>query len=329
MSAAAEALAAGPLDFEGSPSGLVADARMILPLARAVVLAVSPKTEAAALSLLDRFNDVQAVSDRAAESSKGLLDHVEGRCSDESLTLVAERSRGAIQTERDAVARFVEGNSRNIAKLRKMTAEIEVGKSLIKEIEEITDRAQLIAFNMAVEAAHIGDKGRGFKVIVQEMRRLNENTVVFSGRILDLLTRYKDYGVVLVKEMEEHTALLENEVVEGLSVSIEALEALISSSQASENLSCRLAEASMEVHRNLDKVIEALQFQDVTRQMLEGALGMLDDLAGLARKAEPASRGAAFRDPAALAKRFEKFKALYSSKAKTKDEKVAIMGVKL
>ena len=307
----------------------LSDAGLVLPLARAVIAAVPPKTEEATMDLLERFGAVQSASEKAAHSSRGLLDRIEGRCVDESVSTVAERSRSAIQAERATVARIVENNGRNVGKLRAMAKEMESGIEMVKEIEEITDRSRLIAFNMAVEAAHIGEKGRGFKVIVGELRTLNDRTVEFSRRIVELLSQYKDYGLSLVHDMEEHSSRLNDEVVGGMASSGEAVEALISSSKATEQLSCELASVSIDVRKNLDRVIEALQFQDVTRQMLEGVLGMIDDLHARVRKLEPALGASLWKDGSSRLRRFEELQREYSARAKTKDEKLAIREAKL
>jgi methyl-accepting chemotaxis protein len=306
----------------------LSDAGLILPLARAVLAAVSPKTEEATMDLLDRFGAVQAASEKAAESSRGLIERIEGRNAGESVSVVAEHSRQAIQAERETVARIVKNNGRNVDKLRAMDKEIDSGIGLVNEIEEITDRSRLIAFNMAVEAAHIGEKGLGFKVIVKELQRLNDRTVDFSHRIVELLKKYKDYSAALVVDMQEHSNRLNDEVMGGMSSSGTAVEALISSSKATEELSRQLASVSLEVRGNLDRVIEALQFQDLTRQMLEGALGMLDDLGSRVAKAEPLLGALSRRDGSARRRRLEELQNEYISKSKTKDEKLAIKEVR-
>ena len=249
----------------------LSEARMILPIVRSVVGFVPTKTEEATMALLDRFKAVEAASDQAAESSRGLLARIEGHGYSTSASAVAERTRAAMKAEQSAVSRIVDSNRGNAATLRAMSREIEAGIALVNEIEEITDRSRLIAFNMAVEAAHIGDKGRGFRVIVGELHKINDRTVDFSRRIVALLSKYKEYSIKLGGEMEDHSKRLNEEVVGGIALSGEAVETLISSSTATEELSHRLASISLEVRNNLDRVIEALQFQDITRQMLEGA----------------------------------------------------------
>lgn len=302
----------------------LSEARMILPIVRSVVGFVPTKTEEATMALLDRFKAVEAASDQAAESSRGLLARIEGHGYSTSASAVAERTRAAMKAEQSAVSRIVDSNRGNAATLRAMSREIEAGIALVNEIEEITDRSRLIAFNMAVEAAHIGDKGRGFRVIVGELHKINDRTVDFSRRIVALLSKYKEYSIKLGGEMEDHSKRLNEEVVGGIALSGEAVETLISSSTATEELSHRLASISLEVRNNLDRVIEALQFQDITRQMLEGALGMMDDLGRRLKEAEAVASPPSTSDRAAEQRRFSELQDSYISRVKTKEEKIAI-----
>ena len=53
----------------------------------------------------------------------------------------------------------------------------------IELIERITDQTNLLGLNTAIEAARVGDVGRGFSVISQEMRKLSAQSGESSKRI--------------------------------------------------------------------------------------------------------------------------------------------------
>jgi len=72
---------------------------------------------------------------------------------------------------------------------------------VIKVIEDIADRTNLLAMNAAIEAAHAGASGRGFAVVAGEIRNLAEETNENSRTIRSTL--------------EENSALIGKAVSEG------------------------------------------------------------------------------------------------------------------
>lgn len=323
-----EALASFTASFPASPKEAVAsfeDACMVLPLARRIVTAVPVKTEDATMALIERFEAVRELSARAAAASEEAIRHIEGDKGSSSFKATAHNTKAAIEAESAAVASMVTNDKENARKLQTMSKELEAGIELITGIEEITERSRLIAFNMAVEAARIGEKGRGFRVIVNELHSLNDKTQEFSRRIAELLGRYRDYAAGLVIGMAENSEHLSVEVLDVMKVARGAVESLIDSAGSTEDLSARLAGLVVEVDRDLDGVLEALQFQDVTRQMLEGANHLIETaearLSGAAALLGPAGGG----DSKAALARFEVLKRGFIAQAKTKDEKNAIM----
>jgi len=320
-------LAALGADGRRGAAEALEDARNVLPVARRVVGAVPAKTEEATMALITRFEGVRELSSRAAAASKEALAHIEGGDNSASFQTRAVQTKEAIEAERKAVSGIVANNRENARKLQAMSKDLESGIQLIQGIEEITERSRLIAFNMAVEAAHIGEKGRGFKVIVNELRSLNDRTVDFSRQVRDLLGRYREYNAALVAGMAEHSERLSGEVLDVMKNAGGAVESLIDSAATTQDLSTRLAGLVVEMDRDLDGVLEALQFQDVTRQMLEGALAIIADAEERLGRTAPLLAGLGERDKQEAEARLEAIRGAYVARAKTKDEKTAILEV--
>jgi hypothetical protein len=305
----------------------IEDARSVLPLARKIVAAVPGKTEEATMALIERFTEVRELSSKAADASREAMAHMEGGGGRDSFQARALRTKSAIEAERKAVMGMVENNRQNSRKLQAMSKELESGIELMKGIEEITERSRLIAFNMAVEAARIGEKGRGFRVIVNELRSLNDRTQEFSVKVAELLGSYREYNASLVAGMAEHSEKLSGEVMGVMGSAGEAVESLIDSSTTMGELSARLAGLVKDVDRDLDGVLEALQFQDVTRQMLEGSIHIIEAAEARLDAARPLVLAAGGGDEAATRRRFEAMRRAFIDEAKTKDEKQAMMEV--
>ena len=71
-----------------------------------------------------------------------------------------------------------------MAKIRDTSNEI---IHILKTIDEISDRTNLLALNASMEAARAGEHGRGFAVVASEISRLAEQTASNTRSIHDLL----------------------------------------------------------------------------------------------------------------------------------------------
>jgi methyl-accepting chemotaxis protein len=207
-----------------------------------------------------------------------------------------------------------------------MGKELESGMDLLKSIEEITERSRLIAFNMAVEAARIGEKGRGFKVIVGELRKLNDMTADFSGQVAELLGRFRDYNASIVGRLAEETDRVSRDVAGGMEAAERAVESLIAASGTADSFAHEIAALAVVIDSDLDGVLESLQFQDITRQMIEGSNAMLDEAsADIDASLTAIGRLEAARRNVIL---LESIRKTLLARSKTRGEKEAIMEVK-
>jgi methyl-accepting chemotaxis protein len=210
--------------------------------------------------------------------------------------------------------------------LKALGEELKSGIALLAGIEEITERSRLIAFNMAIEAARIGEKGRGFKVIVGELRALNDRTVEFSRKVSDLLGKFKKFNDSLVLVAIESSMSVADEVERGVREEESAIEALVSASSSCEDLSGNVIQAVRSINKELDGVLESLQFQDITRQMIEGAQAAIAEAeadVAQAVKAAPAL------DRAEERRLVEELRSSLLARSKTRGEKDAIKEVKI
>jgi chemotaxis regulatin CheY-phosphate phosphatase CheZ len=306
---------------------VVTDCLIYLPLAESVIRAVPSKTEEAAFAVLERFSVVHEASSRAAQSARKLCDELENPAGEKSVQRTAENSRRAVKSEREVIGELNQCTRENREHLQAMGREIESGLDLLKNITDITERSKLIAFNMSIEAARIGEKGRGFKVIIAELHKLNDRTFEFSRQVSELLARFRDYNALLVNNMEEKADKVIKQVEKGMDAAEAAVESLITASSHTEDFTREIAGMSESINRDMDGVLESLQFQDITRQMIEGAEMILGELRkNVAACLESTDVPV---DEKTKMERFAATRSRLAASAKTKGEKNALMEVQL
>jgi methyl-accepting chemotaxis protein len=248
-----------------------------LRFADSVLKKVPPTTEEAAFALMERLIALRNQSASAAEAA------VSADRDSTNITAISSLAVGARATMAGVRAALKEmrKHDRNAATgLQSLGQELKSGIDLLAGIGEITERSRLIAFNMAIEAARIGDKGRGFKVIVGELRALNDRTADFSKQVSELLGRFKKYNESLVETAISSSLVVAEEVEKGIGEEERAIESLLGASTSCVDLSERVTESVRRMNLELDGILESLQFQDITRQMIEGALDTIREAEG-------------------------------------------------
>jgi hypothetical protein len=296
-----------------------------LKFADSVLKKVPITTEEAAFALMERL---AALRDQSSRASKAAVSADSGATNSKAIEALAVGARSTINNVRVALREMRKHDRDAAGGLKALGQELKSGIELLAGIEEITERSRLIAFNMAIEAARIGDKGRGFKVIVGELRALNDRTAEFSKKVTGLLGRFKQYNDSLVEKAITSSLVVAEEVEKGIGQEELAIESLLGASTSCVDLSESVTEVVRKINLELDGVLESLQFQDITRQMIEGALVTMTEAVGelgpLVRRDGLRAREAAQEEERG---QLEALRAQLFARAKTRGEKDAIQEV--
>lgn len=85
--------------------------------------------------------------------------------------------------------------------------------SIIQVIKKIADQTNLIGINAAIEAARVGEYGRGFGVVAEEVRRLAELASVSTKSINQTLKKIKDAVEHINSAVKEVTKVANHQAV--------------------------------------------------------------------------------------------------------------------
>jgi methyl-accepting chemotaxis protein len=248
---------------------------------RKEIHSVVQQTEQAANTISNSF---QAVINKATLQAREAMDLLEGtqgaagegapqslkdfiRVSDERLTRMA-----------DEVVRVADLSVQMVKELDGVQTRTQAIDGFLLDVEKLADQTSLLALNADIESARVGEHGRGFSIVAQEVRRLSQRSHEFSDRIRQHLKAVKTglsktYGNMrtLSAADMEHALTIKDDV-------IQLTHALEEKNREVAETVGRINTISREITRDVENVVISLQFHDITSQKLSSMLEPMDEL---------------------------------------------------
>lgn len=249
---------------------------------RQQLLTAVHSTESAALALAERLNAVQT----RVQSLQTQANEAVRRSSD----LAAESLSSAKVWERTAasLARYLthygEMQTECSDRLDHVSERVKSLAPMLTLVSEVAHQTNVLSLNAAIEAARAGENGASFKVVAAEVRRLSSRSAQAAHAITEGVTSamtsldtqvaaFAGEGARLTEARGELTT--QQDVIDQMNASLSGaavpLTALSGSMQATaESVLTEIVDAMAD-----------LQFQDVTRQLIEQVDQALDGLGRL------------------------------------------------
>ena len=117
-------------------------------------------------TVVTAFEEIQSTSQSTSQNSKS-IDERMNRIVKESGALSGSVSKRV--TEIQAASKDAEELAKTFRVLEDSTKKI---KGMSAEIQDVSDRTNILAINASIEAARAGEKGKGFRIIAKEVRTL-------------------------------------------------------------------------------------------------------------------------------------------------------------
>ncbi len=247
-----------------------------IPYLKNMADVVITESEKSTVSVTDSIFSIGNTSKEVGTSIQELL---EGMISGEkSLKTLTDRLTEDIRKIEELIVDF-----RNVGKgfsrdMEGIEASVKQIDDFTEDITDLADQTNILAINASIEAARVGEQGKGFAVVAGEVQRLAARSKDLAENITNLIKSI----VTTVGESRR----VQTEKVQSAIESIAEYQKF--SQKMSEVLSSQVENVgrgveqtkslSEGVTKNLNDVITSLQFQDITRQVLEHMIEILRDI---------------------------------------------------
>jgi len=140
----------------------------------------------------------------------------------------------------------------------------------VSDVDSINRQTNFLALNATIEAHRAGEAGKTFAVVAQEVRTLSRTTENVAERMhhkIDALAAGINRGHAILREIADtdmSPQMLAKERVD------RTMESLVHQTEQFQAVLRQSSAASSEMSKTIDHMITRMQFQDLSKQRLEG-----------------------------------------------------------
>ncbi len=245
-----------------------------LPYLRILLLNVIEKTEEATNNLISSFISISEKNRQALEEVKKRLEEHKG----DSLSQILAQTSAITESYQQMRQEYEHLVQKNQSQITDLTVQIQTIFEQLRSINDILGQNKIIAVNLSIEGVKFGEQGRAIKVIVREIQKLNQKIDQFTAEVSHKLERFESFNKELwhswISQMEDSMSQFQK-ASENASLLIDKLR---DASQHMMDISSILQENTTSIQKELDAIVESLQFQDITRQQIENVMSYLGQI---------------------------------------------------
>ncbi len=154
-------------------------------------------------SLEEVSSSMSALSDtaRVIATNAGSMSQVS-----EEMSTTVRVGQDALRIARNAIGEIAEQNDLIADRINKLYEKSQAIINVVDIIDDISDRLDLLALNAALEGSRVGEVGKGFSLVAQEMRRLAENVVGSTKEIKETIEEIHRFIQASLEASQQGTA---------------------------------------------------------------------------------------------------------------------------
>ncbi|MDD5227373.1 MAG: methyl-accepting chemotaxis protein [Methylococcales bacterium] len=159
---------------------------------------------------------------------------------------------------------------RDIQAIQSASGVIDSLSYLVDSIKEISFQTDILAVNAAIQAAHAGDAGLGFKIVADEVRKLAVN----SNKAAEMIEAGLDTARHTIHEGLKFKFL--EEVMQQMNEAAQMMDSVKKLQEGHEDmrqyyktLFTVINQSNMKLAQDISEILGSIQYQDIVRQRIE------------------------------------------------------------
>lgn len=252
-------------------------------IVRGELLQVKDLIAEAVETLNNSFTNLNDASQREGDVVMGLMANIGGSNGGMTIQKFSEETGDIMSYLIDLIVNISHRSRNTVTKIDEMVSQINAIFVLLEDVKTIADQTNLLALNAAIEAARAGDAGRGFAVVADEVRKLS----LHSNQLTEQIRRKAEQTKLTVDEVKEIVGdTAHKDMREAVDSKARVDNMMDGLTNMNNSISSRLADVSdviRDIDYNVSNAIRSLQFEDITRQLVEQVQNHLDNLNSMAR----------------------------------------------
>ncbi|WLT30259.1 methyl-accepting chemotaxis protein [Geothrix sp. PMB-07] len=205
----------------------------------------------------------------AMELHRVLEVSLEGQTETQSVEAFATTIRGTLDLFVQAMMEIGKSSFQLVDEMEGIRGRSASMSGSLGELAEVATRTHMLALNASIEAAHARKYGAGFSVVAGEVQKLADR----SGRISDQISaQVRETEEVLSRASAQASLIASNdfnEIIRSKQLAETMVTAISQSEIRAQALVARMEDIGKAVTAQVGRSIQALQFEDMVRQILQ------------------------------------------------------------
>ena len=251
-------------------------------IVRGELLQVKDLIAEAVETLNHSFTNLNDASQREGELVLGLMANMGGSSGGMTIEKFTQETSDIMHYLIELIMSVSLRSRETVLKIDDMVSQINAIFTLLEDVKTIADQTNLLALNAAIEAARAGESGRGFAVVADEVRKLSLN----SNKLNEQIRKKAEQARLTVDEVRSivgDSAHKDMREAEDSKVRADRMMDALNSMNTS--ITERLGDVSgiiSDIETNVSNAIRSMQFEDITRQLVDQVQNHLDNLNSMA-----------------------------------------------